>query len=124
MATTFNPFIHELYITTHVEPPPLYCCIVTDNFAEGISEIFQTINEIKKMSTVTGVSIVAGWRVDLPACNGPITRLEPPYERQVRPDNFISASNSCQKIWQNRFYVIGKQKEMKKKRHSGIFQAF
>ena len=44
----FNPFIHELYITTHVEPPPLYCCIFTDNFAEGISEILQTINEIKK----------------------------------------------------------------------------
>lgn len=43
----FNPFIHELYITTHVEPPPLYCCIVTDNFAEGISEILQTIKEIK-----------------------------------------------------------------------------
>ena len=52
-----------------------------------------------------GVSIVAGWRVDLPACNGPITRLEPSHERQVRPDNFISALNSCQKIGQNRFYV-------------------
>jgi len=50
--------------------------------------------------------------------------LEPSHERQVRPDNFISASNSCQKIWQNRFYFIGKQKEMKKKRHSGTFQAF
>ena len=71
-----------------------------------------------------GVSIVAGQRVDLPACNGPIARLGPSHERQVRPDNFISASNSCQKIWQNRFYFIGKQKEMKKKRHSGIFQAF
>ena len=45
-----------------------------------------------------GVSIVAGLRVDLPACNGPITRLEPSHERQLRPDNFISASNSCQKI--------------------------
>ena len=37
-------------------------------------------------------------------------------ERQVRPDNFISASNSCQKIWQNRFFVIGKQKEMRKEK--------
>lgn len=50
--------------------------------------------------------------------------LEPSHEHQVRPDNFISASNSCQKVWKNRFYFIGKQKEMKKKRHSGIFQAF
>ena len=38
------------------------------------------------------------------------------HERQVRPDNFISASNSCQKIWQNRFFVIGKQKEMRKEK--------
>ena len=36
----------------------------------------------------------------------------------------VQTLNSCQKNWQNRFYVIGKQKEMEKKRHSGIFQAF
>ena len=53
----------------------------------------------------SGVSIVAGWRVDLPACNRPITRLEPSNERQVRPDNFILASNSCQKTGQYWFYV-------------------
>ena len=27
-----------------------------------------------------------------------ITRLEPSHKRQVRPGNFISASNSCQKL--------------------------
>lgn len=47
VATSFNPFTRELYIATRVEPPPLYCCIVTDNFAEGVNEILQTMKEIK-----------------------------------------------------------------------------
>ena len=53
----------------------------------------KTVNrsELLPKQIKSGVSIVAGWRVDLPACNGPITRLEPSHERQVIKDQIISS---------------------------------
>jgi len=47
-----------------------------------------------------------------------------PLTGNVRPGNFLAAKDSLQEIWQNKSYVIGKEKERYKQKLSSVNPAF